>query len=79
MKAYVHARLRPRERALLKSLRDTTGQSDSELVRRGLILVAHQERERRSALDLVAESAGRFEHGPPDLSMNRRHLDGFGE
>ena len=37
MKAYIHARLDRAARAALDELKAKTGQSDSELVRRGLI------------------------------------------
>lgn len=78
MKAYIHARLSPADRAALEKLRRDTGASDSELVRRGLHLVAAEHRRRRSALDLAGKRVGRFRNGPRDLSTNRRHLDGFG-
>jgi hypothetical protein len=79
MKAYIHARLGSDDRAVLEDLKATTGQTESELVRRGLQLVAREERRRRSALDLAGASVGRFRKGPRDLSTNRKHLDGFGE
>jgi len=79
MKTYIHARLDPEERGELDELRRKTGQTESELVRRGLRLVADEERSRRSALDLAGRSVGRFKKAPRDLSTNRKHLDGFGE
>ena len=79
MKAYIHARLGTEERAALNALKAKTGHSESELVRRGLELVALEERRRRSALDLAGRSVGRFKKGPRDLSTNRKHLEGFGE
>jgi hypothetical protein len=78
MKAYIHARLGDTERAALEELKEKTGQTESEIVRRGLHLVAQEERRRRSALELAGASVGRFEQGPRDLSTNRRHLEGFG-
>ena len=51
----------------------------SEIMRRGLRLVAEEEGRRRSALDLAGRSVGRFRKGPKDLSTNRKHLEGFGE
>jgi hypothetical protein len=36
MKAYIHARLRREEQATLEQLKKKTGQTESELVRRGL-------------------------------------------
>jgi hypothetical protein len=79
MKAYIHARLGDEERAALEQLKQSTGQTESEIVRRGLKLVAAEERRRRSALQLAGKSAGRFKKGPRDLSANRKHLEGFGE
>jgi hypothetical protein len=79
MKAYIHARLGNEDRAALEELKAKTGQTESEIVRRGLQLVAQEERRRRSALDLAGASVGRFKKGPRDLSTNRKHLDGFGE
>ena len=79
MKAYIHARLDEEERAALEELKRSTGQTASEIVRRGLQLMVAQERQRRSALQLAGPSVGRFKKGPRDLSTNRKHLEGFGE
>jgi hypothetical protein len=79
MKAYIHARLGEAERAALEELKKATGQTESEIVRRGLRLVVQEERRRRSALDLAGSRVGRFKKGPRDLSTNRKHLEGFGE
>lgn len=78
MKSYIHARLGAADRQALMELRAATGCSESELVRRGLALVAAAERRRPSALDLAGHSVGRFRGGPRDLSANARHLEGFG-
>jgi hypothetical protein len=78
MKASIHARLGDAERAALEKLKKETGQTESEIVRRGLRLVVLEERRRRSALDLAGSSVGRFKKGPRDLSANRKHLEGFG-
>ena len=79
MKAYIHARLPAKERKALEALKAATGQSESELVRRGLQLVAAETGSGRSALDAAGRGVGRFKGGPRDLSRNRRHLEGFGE
>ena len=79
MKAYIHARLGEHDRAALDALKETTGQTESEILRRGLQLVAQEERGRRSALELAGRSVGRFKKAPRDLSSNRTHLEGFGE
>lgn len=77
MKDYIHARLAEDDRAVLSALKTATGLSESEIVRRGLRLVAaaHQH---RSALAVAGRSVGRFKKGPRDLSTNRIHLEGFG-
>jgi hypothetical protein len=79
MKAYIHARLDRAGQAVLEELKTKTGQTDSELIRRGLQLVAAEERRRGSALDLAGTSVGRYRNGPRDLSTNRKHFEGFGE
>ena len=78
MKAYIHARLGDEDRTVLAELKAKTGQTESEIVRRGLQLVAQEERRRGSALDLAGAAVGRFKKGPRDLSTNRKHLEGFG-
>jgi hypothetical protein len=79
MKTFVHARLGVEERTVLEALKQSTGRTESEIVRRGLHLVAEEERRRRSALDCAGRSAGRFNTGPRDLSSNLTRLEGFGE
>ena len=79
VKDYVHARLAEADRAALDELKDATGQTESEIVRRGLQLVAQEERQKRSALDFAGRRVGRFRKGPRDLSTNREHLEGFGK
>ena len=79
MKAYIHARLSEEDRVVLDRLKRATGRTESELVRRGLKLVAEAEDRRRTALDLAGRSVGRFKKGPRDLSTNKKRLEGFGE
>jgi len=79
MKTYIHARLGEDDRVVLERLKRSTGRTESEIMRRGLRLVAEEEGRRRSALDLAGRSVGRFKKGPRDLSTNRKHLEGFGE
>ena len=79
MKTYVHARLSEEERVVLEELKQSTGCSESEIVRRGLQLVAEEEGRRPSALELAGSSVGRFKKGPRDLSTNKKHLKDFGE
>jgi hypothetical protein len=78
VKPYVHARVGKEDRALLDQLKHATGRSESDLVRRGLRLVAKELGERGSARDLAGPSVGKFKGGPGDLSTNTTHLDGFG-
>ena len=78
MKVYIHARLGQQDRAALENLKAATGQSESQIVRRGLQLVAEEARRGQSALDLAGSSVGRFKNGPRDLSSDQKHLDGFG-
>jgi Arc/MetJ-type ribon-helix-helix transcriptional regulator len=75
---YIHARLGKEDRAALEELKQSTGQTESEIVRRGLQLVAQEEGRRRSALELAGRHVGRFKKSPRDLSTNRKHLEGFG-
>lgn len=79
MEAYIHARISAEDRAVLDELKRSTGRTESEIVRRGLQLVAKEDARRRSALELAGTSVGRFKKGPKDLSTNRKHLEGFGE
>jgi hypothetical protein len=79
MKRYVHARLREADRNLLERLKRATGRTESEILRRGLQLVATEEACQPSALKIAGRSVGRFRKGPADLSTNDRHLEGFGK
>jgi hypothetical protein len=78
MKRYVHARLGPDDRQMLERLKRSTGRSESDILRRGLYLVAEETATRPSALALAGKSAGKFRNGPRDLSTARKHLEGFG-
>lgn len=78
MKRYVHARLAEPDRLALDRLKRATGRTASEILRRGLKLVAQEEDRRLNALDLAGRSVGRFRNGPRDLSTNQKHLKGFG-
>lgn len=78
MKRYVHARLAEQDRLALDRLKRATGRTASEILRRGLKLVAQEEDRRLNALDLAGRSVGRFRNGPRDLSTNQKHLEGFG-
>jgi hypothetical protein len=79
MKTYVHARLSKQEQAVLDELKKATGNSESELLRRGLRLLLQEQRTTRSARELAGRSVGKFRKGPKDLSTNKKNLEGFGE
>lgn len=79
MKTYIHARLSLEDRAVLDELKRLTGRTESDIVRRGLQLVAQETGKPPSALDVAGRSVGRFKKGPRDLSTNKKHLEGFGE
>ena len=64
---------------MLEDLKQSTGRSESELVRRGLRLVQQEQAGTASALELAGPSVGKFKKGPKDLATNRKHLEGFGE
>lgn len=78
MKRYIHARLTAEDAEVLQELKRRTGQSESQILRRGLRLVRETLSEARSALHQAGTSAGKFSRGRRDLSTNKRHLDGFG-
>jgi hypothetical protein len=79
VKAYVHARLGPEERAQLEELKRLTGESETALVKRGLRLVHEREvRTKPSVADVAGKLVGKF-RGPSDLSSNKTHLDDFGQ
>jgi hypothetical protein len=71
----VHARLDSETDAVLRRLRRSTGLADSELIRRGLRVLAtfSEESGRGRVIGL-----GAFASGISDLGSNKRHLDGFG-
>ena len=79
MKPYIHARLSKEDHTVLQELKRATGESESELVRRGLRRILADVGPARSALDAAGSSVGKFGKGPADLSTNRRHLDEFGK
>jgi len=78
MKAYIHARLGKKDRVVLEALKQSTGGTESAIVRRGLQLVAEEQGRRPSALELAGPSVGRFKKGPRNLSTSRKQLEGFG-
>jgi hypothetical protein len=71
----VQARLSVAEQTLLTRLRRSTGLSDSEIVRQGLLALAASQPglEARQVVGI-----GKFDSGQSDLGSNKRHLRGFG-
>ena len=72
----VQARIDEPTRRLLTRLRRSTGLSDSELVRKGLSLLADT---RTGYRVRKIRGLGRFESGHRDLGSNKKHLSGFGQ
>ncbi len=80
MKNYIHARLGPEERVLLKKLKKATGESESALVKKGLRLVYKEEVQGiKNALEVAGDLVGCVSSGIGDLSTNKKHLEGFGK
>ena len=64
---------------MLEELKKATGHTESELLRRGLRAIFKEHPRTRSALHRAGKSAGKFNGGPKDLSLNKKHLESFGE
>lgn len=79
MKTYIHARLSREDRMALENLKQVTGFSESELVRRGLQLALRELKPPQSALDAAGGSVGKFKKGPRDLARNKKYLAGYGK
>lgn len=80
MKDYVHARLGKEERNLLKELKKATGETETALVKKGLRLVYQREiGVKKNALEVAGDLVGCVKGGPPDLSTNKKYMEGYGE
>jgi len=75
MDRIVHARLDEKSEQLLERLRRDTGWRDSEIVRRGIQVLATVTLTPRKA---AIVGLGRFASGISDLGSAKGHLDGFG-
>ncbi len=75
MAKVVHARLDDEADHLLAKVRKQSGLSNSEIVRRGLLLFAAQP---LAGAPPRVIGVGRFASGQPDLGSNKAHLRGFG-
>ena len=80
MKGYIHARLGDAEKDILQELKQTTGETESSLVKRGLRLVYEERvKKAKSALQIAGKGVGRFSSKLGDLSVNKKHLEGYGK
>jgi hypothetical protein len=75
MAKVVQARLDDDTQKILKRLRQRTGLTESELLRRGIRALASLP---PSGGGRSIVGVGRFASGLPDLGSNKAHLDGFG-
>jgi hypothetical protein len=77
MPSSIHARLDDETSAMRDLLKRSEGWTDSEIVRRGIKLLAavtpKPSRKHRFT------GVGKYDSGIPDLATNPKHLDGFGE
>ena len=75
MSAVIQARLDDETRAVLARLLKDKGLTASEIVRKGIHLVA---REAQSSKPIKIIGLGEFDSGIPDLATNKKHLAGIG-
>jgi hypothetical protein len=76
MPASIHARLDEETKALRDELKQTKGWTDSEIVRRGIQLLASVTPKSRPR---KLRGAGKYSSGIPDLATNKAHMEGFGQ
>lgn len=76
MATTIHARLDDETEALRDQLKKSAGMTDSEIVRRGIQVLA-------SVTPAIKKrkfrGVGKYNSGIPDLATNPKHLEGFGE
>jgi hypothetical protein len=76
MTGSIHARLDDETAALCEQIRQAKGWTDSEIVRRGIkLLAAVTPRSGKRRF----RNAGKYDSGIPDLATNKAHMEGFGE
>lgn len=76
MPSSIHARLDEETEAMCAQLKKLEGWTDSEIVRRGIkLLAAVTPRKGKRRFTGV----GKYDSGVPDLSTNKAHMEGFGE
>lgn len=76
MAKIAHARLDDDTHQLLTELSRATGESESELIRRGLEVLAQTLPKRRKTRVF---GVGKFASNVSDLGSNKAHLSGFGK
>jgi hypothetical protein len=76
MAASIHARLDDDTAALRDELKRSEGWTDSEIVRRAIKLLATMTPKKRRR---PFAGEGKYDSGIPDLSTNKKHMEGFGK
>lgn len=74
-------RIDPKLHKLLRKRAKASGRSESEIVRSSLQKELGATKPRRTLYDALNESGyiGSISGGPPDLSTNKKYMEGFGE
>lgn len=73
----IHARLDDETESMREQLKKSNGWTDSEIVRRGIKLLAAITP--RKAGKHRFTGVGKYDSGIPDLATNPKHMEGFGE
>lgn len=76
MSKVVQARLDDETESLRTKLQKQTGWSNSEIVRRGIQLLASTS---LSTGQPRFSGVGKYDSGVPDLATNKAHMEGFGQ
>jgi hypothetical protein len=76
MAASIHARLDDETDAMRQELKRTRGWTDSEIVRRGIQLLASATAKRATR---KFHGVGEYDFGISDLATNPKYMEGFGE
>lgn len=79
MREIIQARLNKKEQDLLKELQAATGESISTIIKKGLQILYQEVEAAPNALELAQGSIGRFRASVDDLSLHKKHLQGYGE
>lgn len=76
MSSSIHARLDDDTKVMRDELKKAEGWTDSEIVRRGIKLLAAVTPTKGKR---KFTGAGKYDSGIPDLASNKDHLEGFGK